>query len=626
MQVISLRGADMAEMIPDRIKDGSSLGEKRVFNILQSLPDNYLVYHEPSINGRYPDFIVISPDSGVMTIEVKDWKPGGIVAANPKEVHYRRAGGVIRYDHPLVQARKYKYELMDRARRHVWSSELVHDQGTERSGHFIFPFGHMVIMPAMSAEVCQASSLKEVFPESQVVFRETFELWQSWAEDGAEKLAPAIARYFSPQWNFPRLSERQLYILRGVIHPEFRISKSNSSNDSFSEYDVRILDLKQELYATNIGSGHRIINGVAGSGKTIVLIARAKLLATSNRKVLFLCFNVTLKSFIKESLKSYPNVDVHHFDEWMRKNNINKKNNDTKKEDVWLRFLESMKNGVCQDSGKYDAVLIDEAQDFEPSWFSCAVEALKEPDGDLIIVADRTQGLYRTKRFTWSSVGIKAKGRTTNKLITNYRNTQEIVAIASLFGNDSSTGNPEEEMQALPVSVDHALRSGSRPILCQSSSFQQQCDRALVYLLNLLNGRWQDQNINPLKPSEIAILYPRREMSKRKLFGYFKGEVAKIAPTTWLSDKNDLDNRTLVFEETVKIQTIASAKGLQYRAVLLLWADQLPLTESTTSDDQSLFYVALTRPEDYLVINYSQPTKFIQRILASSAVEQSCIV
>lgn len=47
----------------------------------------------------------------------------------------------------------------------------------------------------------------------------------------------------------------------------------------------------------------------------------------------------------------------------------------------------------------YHAVLIDEAQDFAPSWFQCACAALKDPDdGDLIIVGDGSQGLYRGQR------------------------------------------------------------------------------------------------------------------------------------------------------------------------------------------------------------------------------------
>jgi len=63
--------------------------------------------------------------------------------------------------------------------------------------------------------------------------------------------------------------------------------------------------------------------------------------------------------------------------------------------------------------------------------------ALKEPDdGDLLIVGDGSQSLYRRRRFTWREAGVHAVGRTLNSrfdLDKNYRNTQEILKIAAEF-------------------------------------------------------------------------------------------------------------------------------------------------------------------------------------------------
>ena len=63
----------MADLIPDRIPQSASQGEKRLFSILQRLPDDYLGYYEPFINNRFPDFVLICPDLGLMVIEVKGW-------------------------------------------------------------------------------------------------------------------------------------------------------------------------------------------------------------------------------------------------------------------------------------------------------------------------------------------------------------------------------------------------------------------------------------------------------------------------------------------------------------------------------------------------------------------------
>jgi hypothetical protein len=58
----------MAQMIPDRLPDKASRGEGRVFSILKNLPDDCIVYYEPVIRNRYPDFIVIIPSVGVLVI------------------------------------------------------------------------------------------------------------------------------------------------------------------------------------------------------------------------------------------------------------------------------------------------------------------------------------------------------------------------------------------------------------------------------------------------------------------------------------------------------------------------------------------------------------------------------
>ena len=65
----------MAEMIPDRLPSGASAGEKKVFALLQQLPDDVIVYYEPVVADRYPDFIVIIPSLGLLVIEVKGWYP-----------------------------------------------------------------------------------------------------------------------------------------------------------------------------------------------------------------------------------------------------------------------------------------------------------------------------------------------------------------------------------------------------------------------------------------------------------------------------------------------------------------------------------------------------------------------
>ena len=96
------------------------------------------------------------------------------------------------------------------------------------------------------------------------------------------------------------------------------------------------------------------------------------------------------------------------------------------------RLLQRLQQGEGE-ANIYDAVFIDEAQDFSKTWFLCAKLALKEADdGDLLIVGDGSQSLYRRRNFTWKEAGVNAVGRTINTrfdLDKNYRNTQEILKL-----------------------------------------------------------------------------------------------------------------------------------------------------------------------------------------------------
>ena len=70
----------MAIMFPDSVPDTAYPGEKWMFKIFRdALPDEFLVWHEPSTLTRKSDFILLSPNYGLLVIEVKDWNPEMII-------------------------------------------------------------------------------------------------------------------------------------------------------------------------------------------------------------------------------------------------------------------------------------------------------------------------------------------------------------------------------------------------------------------------------------------------------------------------------------------------------------------------------------------------------------------
>ncbi len=76
-----------------------------------------------------------------------------------------------------------------------------------------------------------------------------------------------------------------------------------------------------------------------------------------------------------------------------------------------------------------------------------------------------------------------------------------------------------------------------------------------------------------------------------------------------------------MLDEGIKIQTVDSAKGLQYRVVILLWPDAfVPFRPGDLPLENSRFYVALTRAEDVLIVLNSLENDYANRMLASDDI------
>ncbi len=76
----------MSTLIPDPLGSHVTHGEKELAKILRRLPEDWIVYYEPAVGGRKPDFVVLAPGLGLLVIEVKDWKLGTAKELNAERV------------------------------------------------------------------------------------------------------------------------------------------------------------------------------------------------------------------------------------------------------------------------------------------------------------------------------------------------------------------------------------------------------------------------------------------------------------------------------------------------------------------------------------------------------------
>jgi len=322
---------------------------------------------------------------------------------------------------------------------------------------------------------------------------------------------------------------------------------------------------------------------------------------------------------------------VHHFDGWAIYNGITRRRRDpaTGKietdESLGQRLLSQLKERTG-DYRNYDAILIDEAQDFPSIWFTCILEALQDPlDGDLLIVCDGNQGVRLIGAVSWKSLGIRAAGRTIHQafdLDRNYRNTKEILKLAQHF-TAKNIKNSEDSISIVPVDPSQAMRRGPRPILYACKDHADECQRIVHIIRRLLDGKIKFLNkAVKVRPQDIGILYHGIPKSERDPFKGFIDDLGKVAPVTWLNRNREA--RTKVFEQSIKVQTVYSAKGLQYRVVFVMWADQFtPRHPDDRDHEERLLYVALTRASDILVVTYSETNEFIDTMVKSGVAEKS---
>ena len=334
-----------------------------------------------------------------------------------------------------------------------------------------------------------------------------------------------------------------------------------------------------------------------------------------------------LANQLREQLNDYPAITGKNFHAWAIAQGLPWK--DGEADDALGERLLTHLNDDADGTTKYDAVLVDEAQDFEPNWFQCLLSAMEDPEnGDLLIVADGCQGLYRRAKISWSQLGIKARGRTIScsyQLDRNYRNSREIIALAESFACSIGDGNDLDAIQSVRVNMSRCERSsGVSPLFVECSDRRAELSQAYQIIRQLLQGRWQGRPVAQFQPHEIAILYPNTYNPRERalLDEFTRWMNGRGLPAIWLS--RDSGSREQVCHPGIKLQTIHSAKGLQYGVVILLWTDKLPKPHAESAERlaaRRLLYVGMTRAMSLLAITASGRSDFIAEIASAPAVD-----
>src|SRR5262249_44628990 len=151
------------------------------------------------------------------------------------------------------------------------------------------------------------------------------------------------------------------------------------------------LDRKQSELARRPVDDILVVTGPPGSGKTLVLAARANWLAQQNPgwRIQILCYNRMLVPYLEKLVAANANISVKTVGRFSSFLGVRVSLTDPEQaiRDV-ARALRTVKPVL-------DAVLIDEWQDFLPAWTQLAIAALRPGRGGMVVTGDPKQALYR---------------------------------------------------------------------------------------------------------------------------------------------------------------------------------------------------------------------------------------
>lgn len=562
-------------------------GEKAVFEFFNAhLDPAWEIYLQPYLNGLKPDIVLLHAKVGIAVFEVKDWNlDGGAYEIDSSglgapRLIVRTPGGRRSKTSPLAQVLGYQREIRDlycprldgqQSLAVITAGVIFTSATTERvTAFFQDSIGHHFgdtpeasrYHPVVGMEALAEGRLDAVFPEanrtsSRFMSPELADDFRNWLVE------PAVVE---EQRTLPALTEQQ-----------------------------------RDLIGSRTATGFRRVKGAAGSGKSLVLAGRAAQLANQGKEVLVVCFNITLLNYLRKQAARWrtPNQSITwlSFHQWAKRVCLDSQASEAYK-DLWRgRREDEDLGGVLgarmaavvheamkdhEDWHRYDAVLVDEGQDFLPSWWGCLREVRKD-GGEMVLVADATQDLYDTAK-NWTDQAMAGAGFVGPwvHLEESFRLPPAVLKIASAFAKDF-----------LPEGVDHPRMRQTELSVFPCRVAWRNVDgfaglaNACVQELRAMVVATEAAN---LAISDVVFLASDNELG-RQVTDALEALPISVA-NTFHADSRTARQQKLKFflgPSRVKATTVHSFKGWEGRAVVVA------IQRARTPSELAAIYVALTR-------------------------------
>ena len=344
-----------------------------------------------------------------------------------------------------------------------------------------------------------------------------------------------------------------------------------------------------------------VLTGPAGSGKSLVLASRAKRLAEEhpNWKIQVLCFNHGLVPYLEYIIGDYDNISVQQFGTFhygLGHRFTMGAGADSKSIEQQVKAKEK---GI---EINYDALLIDEVQDFAPGWIQFALEGLFPNRGGAVLAGDLNQSIYRESNLETALAGRFVEYE---HLTHPYRSTRQILNVVSIL-------DPTLAVEGEELSLD-----GPLPELVYANGVDAAAKAIRFDVSNLISEGTAPGDIAVLCLSGYAIAPIRNELRDSGI----------PVEAVWQPKKEPLD----LGANTVKVITVNHSKGIEFSAVCIYGLDELRDPEEPDIDQEEkinrtqferLNLVGPSRAKDRLYLYYRKPNRFVKRLFESGAVNE----
>ena len=387
----------MARMIParDYTDFHDSPAERRVFDCFESnLSNEYKIFHSehwfraPSQsrtdqNRGEIDFLVCHPDRGLLVLEIKG---GGIGYDAEKDTWYS-VGRDQRYEldkSPAIQAQAAMHNLLKRIKDHPKIGSKDRFSGLVGWGLFFPDLDRVNGVDLPDLEL----------PRERILFNEdteTIETSLTQLYDFWEREVPFSPRMDPSDWE---------QLTGSFLRREFEIVESLGRYIEKKDRELyRMTEEQKELLNFIRNQKDVFVRGCAGSGKTILSLEQAKRLSDQGKQTVWLCYNKNLRQHV-ESQTEDQDFEVSHFHsfalEKIKQSGINFEY--PKNDEDWGPFWEVEVPSLLEDAAdmgneRYDALIIDEGQDFRTDWFMPLLDWTVK-DRWLYVFYDPNQSLY----------------------------------------------------------------------------------------------------------------------------------------------------------------------------------------------------------------------------------------